>query len=68
MEEAETLCQRISIMAKGEMRCIADPLRLKAIYGSGYKLFINTEPKMLHIASLFIETLLPAGIVFNLRI
>ncbi|KAI8606813.1 P-loop containing nucleoside triphosphate hydrolase protein, partial [Chytriomyces sp. MP71] len=29
MEEAEALCQRIGIMAKGSLRCVAQPLRLK---------------------------------------
>ena len=42
MEEAEALCQRIGIMAKGTLRCLANPIRLKEIYGNGFKLFFNS--------------------------
>jgi ABC-type multidrug transport system ATPase subunit len=37
MEEAEALCQRIGIMAKGALRCLGPALRLKELYGSGFK-------------------------------
>ena len=43
MEEAEALCGQIGIMAKGTLRCLANPLRLKEIYGSGFKLFFNSK-------------------------
>jgi ABC-type multidrug transport system ATPase subunit len=42
MEEAEALCQRIGIMAKGTLRCFANPTRLKQMYGSGYKISTNS--------------------------
>jgi ABC-type multidrug transport system ATPase subunit len=45
MEEAEALCQRIGIMAKGTLRCLANPTRLKQIYGSGFKIFANSLEK-----------------------
>ncbi|CAG8568180.1 5409_t:CDS:10 [Diversispora eburnea] len=38
MEEAEVLCNKIGIMAKGTLRCIGPQLRLKEIYGRGFKL------------------------------
>lgn len=38
MEEAEALCQRIGIMAKGTLRCLANPTRLKSLYGPGFKI------------------------------
>jgi ABC-type multidrug transport system ATPase subunit len=43
MEEAEALCQKIGIMAKGTLRCLGNATRLKQLYGSGFRLFINTE-------------------------
>jgi ABC-type multidrug transport system ATPase subunit len=61
MEEAEALCQKIGIMAKGTLRCLAEPLRLKELYGPGFKLFLNTNAEDTHNACKYIETLLPQG-------
>jgi ABC-type multidrug transport system ATPase subunit len=61
MEEAEALCQRIGIMAKGTLRCLANPTRLKEVYGSGFKIYINTTEENNLAASQYIESLLPAG-------
>jgi ABC-type multidrug transport system ATPase subunit len=61
MEEAEALCQRIGIMAKGTLRCLANPTRLKEVYGSGFKIYINTTEENNHRASQFVEGLLPTG-------
>jgi len=61
MEEAEALCGRIGIMAKGTLRCLANPTRLKQIYGSGFKLFFNSLQESTQKASEFIESLLPKG-------
>ena len=44
MEEAEALCTRIGIMAKGKLRCIGSAQHLKAKYGKGYTLTINSLP------------------------
>ncbi|KAI9326319.1 hypothetical protein BDR26DRAFT_877523 [Obelidium mucronatum] len=43
MEEAEALCHRIGIMAKGSLRCIAPPLRLKQLYGTGFKISFHSR-------------------------
>ncbi|KAJ1561000.1 hypothetical protein HK405_005234, partial [Cladochytrium tenue] len=43
MEEAEAVCQRIGIMAKGTLRCMANPIRLKQVYGRGFRVFFNTR-------------------------
>ncbi|KAL5032323.1 hypothetical protein RTP6_000450 [Batrachochytrium dendrobatidis] len=59
MEEAEALCQRISIMARGSLRCIANPIRLKQLYGSGYRLYFNCHEHDMERASTFIESVLP---------
>ncbi|KAJ3117496.1 hypothetical protein HDU96_006590 [Phlyctochytrium bullatum] len=61
MEEAEALCQRIGIMAKGTLRCLANPIRLKDLYGSGFKLFFNSLEEDTDRASAWIESLLPKG-------
>ncbi|KAJ3333017.1 hypothetical protein HDU76_012101 [Blyttiomyces sp. JEL0837] len=61
MEEAEALCQRIGIMAKGTLKCLANPLRLKELYGSGFKLFFNSHEIDTPRASRYIESLLPQG-------
>ncbi|KAK9709771.1 hypothetical protein K7432_008798 [Basidiobolus ranarum] len=61
MEEAEVLCNRIGIMAHGTLRCIGPQLRLKQIYGKGFKLTYNCIAEMSMEASKFIESLLPEG-------
>ncbi|KAJ3314340.1 hypothetical protein HDV04_000706 [Boothiomyces sp. JEL0838] len=61
MEEAEALCQRIAIMAKGTLRCIANPTRLKELYGSGFRIFANMQEENTAAASKFIESILPEG-------
>ncbi|RUP48908.1 hypothetical protein BC936DRAFT_143659 [Jimgerdemannia flammicorona] len=45
MEEAEVLCNRIGIMAKGTLRCIGNQLRLKEVYGRGFKLTFTCKPE-----------------------
>lgn len=44
MEEAEALCTRIGIMAKGELKCIGSAQHLKSKYGKGYTLTVNLNP------------------------
>jgi ABC-type multidrug transport system ATPase subunit len=61
MEEAEALCQRIGIMARGTLRCIANPLRLKDLYGTGFKLFSNSEEEDTPAVAKYLESILPAG-------
>ncbi|KAJ3321707.1 hypothetical protein HDV06_004000 [Boothiomyces sp. JEL0866] len=61
MEEAEALCQRIAIMAKGTLRCIANPTRLKELYGAGFRIFANMDEENTINASKFIESILPEG-------
>ena len=42
MEEAETLSTRIAIMARGELRCLGSPQHLKAKFGKGFILTVNS--------------------------
>jgi len=61
MEEAEALCQRIGIMAKGTLRCYANPTRLKELYGSGFKIYANCASGKTDDVANFLEGVLPAG-------
>ncbi len=38
MEEANVLGEKIGIMARGQLKCVGDPLHLKNKYGSGYRI------------------------------
>lgn len=44
MEEAEALCDRIGIMALGEMQCLGTAAQLKSRYGTGYTFFLAVKP------------------------
>ncbi|CAG8636281.1 17603_t:CDS:2 [Acaulospora morrowiae] len=59
MEEAEVLCNRIGIMAKGTLRCIGPQLRLKELYGRGFRLSFSCKAKNVERATAYIESLLP---------
>ncbi|TPX48095.1 hypothetical protein SeMB42_g01671 [Synchytrium endobioticum] len=61
MEEVEVLSQRVGIMAKGTLRCIGSPLRLKQLYGSGFKLYFISQPKDVNRAATYIESILPTN-------
>ncbi|KAJ3063888.1 hypothetical protein HDU98_000352 [Podochytrium sp. JEL0797] len=61
MEEAEALCQRIGIMAKGSLRCIGPPLRLKELYGKGFKISFYSLAEDTDRACAFVESILPVG-------
>ena len=37
MEEAEAICDRIGILAKGALKCLGNSQHLKAKFGSGYE-------------------------------
>ena len=43
MEEADVLCNRISIINHGVLKCIGTQARLKQLYGGGFTLFINLQ-------------------------
>ncbi|OZJ06092.1 hypothetical protein BZG36_01131 [Bifiguratus adelaidae] len=61
MEEAEVLCHRIGIMAKGTFRCLGNQLRLKEVYGRGFKLEFTCKPEDTERVSNYIESLLPSS-------
>lgn len=43
MEEADVLSDRIGIMAKGKLRCIGTPIRLKMKFGTGFIANMNFD-------------------------
>ncbi|CAG8532061.1 7256_t:CDS:10 [Ambispora leptoticha] len=43
MEEADALCDKIGIVAAGQLRCLGSPLYLKTTHGSGFQLLINSS-------------------------
>jgi ABC-type multidrug transport system ATPase subunit len=43
MEEAESLCDRIGIITKGNLRTVGDQFKLKEIYGRGYFISVSVE-------------------------
>lgn len=45
MEEADVLCSRIGIVAKGQLVCIGTQLHLKNKYGEGYHLSVTVKPE-----------------------
>ncbi|XP_074604127.1 ATP-binding cassette sub-family A member 17-like [Brevipalpus obovatus] len=45
MTECEALCNRIAIMAKGQLACLGSPSHLKKKYGKGYTLVIVLKKK-----------------------
>ena len=45
MEEAEALCSRIGIVHKGTLRCIGTSQHLKAQFGKGFTLTVNSLSK-----------------------
>lgn len=70
MEEAEVLSNKIGIMAHGTLRAFAEPLRLKELYGRGFKLNVSVQDGSRDAensaaarqeAIKYIESLLPAN-------
>jgi ATP-binding cassette, subfamily A (ABC1), member 5 len=58
MIEADTLCNRIAIVSKGELKVVATQQHLKDNYGSGYLLqlnLVNSSPRHQEIAMAFVR-------------
>jgi ABC-type multidrug transport system ATPase subunit len=58
MEEADTLCTRIGIIAKGRLQCLGSPIHLKNKFGKGYSLYINFKRDGIDTGSEYIDKLL----------
>lgn len=44
MEEAETLCSRLGVIAEGKLRCLGTGLHLKRKFGTGYTIEVSLTP------------------------
>jgi len=42
MEEADTLCTKIAIVASGRLQCVGSPIHLKTKFGSGFRVDISS--------------------------
>ncbi|OUM58763.1 hypothetical protein PIROE2DRAFT_47658 [Piromyces sp. E2] len=60
MEEAEVLCHRIGIMSHGTLRCCNTQLRLKELYGTGFKLTYSNKPEKYRELREFITSIIPS--------
>ena len=59
MEEAEILCQRIGIMAKGTLRCIGTLHHLKQKYANALRLQVSFNPEDHDKVMRYLEEILP---------
>ena len=59
MEEADALCTRIAIMARGTLRVIGSNLHLKKKFGSGYKLEMVVKEGCHDSAHAFVTAMQP---------
>jgi len=62
MDEAETLCNSIGILAHGVLRCLGSPQHLKSTHGEGYILNISYDYKDKKRAAKFIKNCFPSVI------
>ncbi|ORX81188.1 hypothetical protein BCR32DRAFT_232892 [Anaeromyces robustus] len=59
MEEAEVLCHRIAIMSHGTIRCCNTQLRLKELYGTGFRLTYSNDPQKYKELKEYVNSILP---------
>lgn len=59
MEEADTLCDKIGIVAKGQLVAIGSSVHLKSKYGKGYSLGVNVLQGKEDSVHQFLTDLLP---------
>eukprot|EP00028_Trichosphaerium_sp_Am-I-7-wt_P002712 CAMPEP_0168530186 /NCGR_PEP_ID=MMETSP0405-20121227/14482_1 /TAXON_ID=498012 /ORGANISM="Trichosphaerium sp, Strain Am-I-7 wt" /LENGTH=461 /DNA_ID=CAMNT_0008554309 /DNA_START=766 /DNA_END=2151 /DNA_ORIENTATION=- len=63
MEEAETLCTRIGVLAYGNLRCLGNQTHLKNKFATGYIIKINFDIKQKKKASDFVRKVLPNAVL-----
>jgi len=61
MEEADILCDRLTIMSAGELKCIGHPNDLKDRLGNGYSLSMTAEHGHEEVAIAFVQKVLPSA-------
>src|SRR5689334_15129886 len=66
MEEADAICDRLMIMADGEMECIGVSADLKHRFGSGFKLSMQvSKGQSAEPAHNFVNKLIPGITLMN---
>ena len=68
MEEADVLCDRIGVMAEGEMQAVGYPYELKRRFGRGYTLNIMVKtdtPNRDQLVEQFVMELFPTAKLLN---
>ena len=61
MEEADALCTRIGIMAKGRMRCLGSSVHLKQRHGRGFMIEMQTDAAAAAAAIDFVRSAFPGA-------
>merc|ERR1711968_312838 len=61
MEEADALCDRITIMAGGKLRCLGSGALLKAEYSEGYKFSVSCNQDQVAAADAFVRSSVFSG-------
>jgi ABC-type multidrug transport system ATPase subunit len=59
MEEAEVLCDRVGIMALGELQCIGTAAELKLRFGAGYTFLVACSVHESNVVNQFVTELFP---------
>ena len=65
MEEADTLCDKIGIVAKGKLMAIGSSVHLKGRFGKGYSLGVNIDGQRDEDVHQFIMKLVPEAELLN---
>jgi ABC-type multidrug transport system ATPase subunit len=60
LDEAEMLCDRVAIMARGQVRTIGSPAQLRVRFDQGYKFMMTVAPANEARADEFVRSLLPS--------
>uniref|UniRef100_A0A7S1TLB7 Probable ATP-dependent transporter ycf16 n=1 Tax=Erythrolobus australicus TaxID=1077150 RepID=A0A7S1TLB7_9RHOD len=61
MEEADVLGDRVGIMARGKLRVVGTPLRLKNKFGAGYKLVVLSAPQGAQLIPPAVKSVIPGA-------
>jgi len=59
MDEAESLCDKITIMINGRFVVLGSPGHLKTHYGEGYNIKFKTDPQNVQVLHQFVTQNLP---------
>jgi ABC-type proline/glycine betaine transport system ATPase subunit len=63
MEEADVLCDRIGIVCRGRLQCVASSQRLKNKFGEGFNLGINFKEGCREQAVAYVSSIIPEATI-----